>query len=113
MHDPEPGARSPEPGARSPEPGAQDPIGRRSDPSTSPEDPVTITGMLPALLTAYDDAGQVSTERTTSLVSALNEAGVDGYFVTGTSGEYYLLSAAAQVVLARGAGDEEIGRAHV
>src|SRR5690625_1068515 len=68
--------------------------------------------MLPALLTAYDDAGQVSTERTTSLVSALNEAGVDGYFVTGTSGEYYLLSAAERLrilqAVASAAGDRHI-----
>lgn len=73
---------------------------------------MTITGMLPALLTAYDDAGQVSTERTTSLVSALNEAGVDGYFVTGTSGEYYLLSAAERLrilqAVASAAGDRHI-----
>src|SRR5690625_7481452 len=68
--------------------------------------------MLPALLTAYDDAGQVSTERTTSLVSALNEAGADGYFVTGTSGEYYLLSAAERLrilqAVASAAGDRHI-----
>lgn len=58
---------------------------------------MTITGMLPALLTAYEDDAEVSTARTGALVEALNDAGVDGYFVTGTSGEYYLLSSAERL----------------
>lgn len=73
---------------------------------------MTITGMLPALLTAYDKAGEVSTQRTSALVAALEAAGVDGYFVTGTSGEYYLLSPAERLLIletvAAGAGDAEV-----
>lgn len=73
---------------------------------------MTITGMLPALLTAYDTAGEVSTQRTSALVAALRAAGVDGYFVTGTSGEYYLLSPAERLLIletvAAGAGEAEV-----
>ena len=73
---------------------------------------MTITGMLPALLTAYDKAGEVSTQRTSALVSALQTAGVDGYFVTGTSGEYYLLSPAERLLIletvAAGAGERHV-----
>ena len=73
---------------------------------------MTITGMLPALLTAYDKVGEVSTQRTSALVAALKAAGVDGYFVTGTSGEYYLLSPAERLLIletvAAGAGDAQV-----
>lgn len=73
---------------------------------------MTITGMLPALLSAYDEAGEVSTQRTSALVAALKAAGVDGYFVTGTSGEYYLLSPAERLLtletVAAGAGEAEV-----
>jgi len=73
---------------------------------------VTITGMLPALLTAYDQAGEVSTQRTSALVAALQAAGFDGYFVTGTSGEYYLLSPAERLLIletvAAGAGEAQV-----
>lgn len=73
---------------------------------------MTITGMLPALLTAYDKAGEVSTRRTSALVAALRAAGVDGYFVSGTSGEYYLLSPAERLLIletvAAGAGEGQV-----
>ncbi|HLR93193.1 MAG TPA: dihydrodipicolinate synthase family protein [Jiangellaceae bacterium] len=73
---------------------------------------MTITGMLPALLTAYDQAGEVSTQRTSALVAALQAAGFDGYFVTGTSGEYYLLSPAERLLIletvAAGAGEAQV-----
>src|SRR5690625_3213765 len=68
--------------------------------------------MLPALLTAYDQAGEVSTQRTSALVAALQAAGFDGYFVTGTSGEYYLLSPAERLLIletvAAGAGEAQV-----
>ncbi|MFC7464938.1 dihydrodipicolinate synthase family protein [Brachybacterium sp. GCM10030252] len=71
---------------------------------------MTINGVLPALLTAYDHDGAVSVERTRSLVGRLNEAGVDGYFVTGTSGEYYLLSVQERLQILETVADVANGR---
>lgn len=69
---------------------------------------MTIAGILPALLTAYDDAAEVSPQRTRALLERLNAVGVDGYFVTGTSGEYYLLSPEERLhVLETAAGSAE------
>lgn len=53
---------------------------------------MSLTGIFPALLTAYDDEGELSRQRTGALVSRLNEAGANGYFVSGSSAECYLLS---------------------
>lgn len=73
---------------------------------------MTIDGILPALLAAYDVDGAISLERTATLVSRLNDAGVDGYFVSGTSGEYYLLSVTERLQLletvASNAGDRHV-----
>lgn len=73
---------------------------------------MTINGILPALLAAYDADGAVSPVRTATLVSRLNATGVDGYFVSGTSGEYYLLSVAERLQLletvAAHAGDRQV-----
>jgi N-acetylneuraminate lyase len=54
---------------------------------------MTIQGILPALVTPYDADGEVDTSTAAMLVRTLNERGTDGYFVAGTNGEYYLLSA--------------------
>lgn len=73
---------------------------------------MTISGMLPALLTAYDAEGAVSRDRTAMLVSKLVDAGVDGFFVSGTSGEYYLLDVAERLeileTVAAHAGDRHV-----
>ncbi|QNN82530.1 dihydrodipicolinate synthase family protein [Brachybacterium sp. Z12] len=73
---------------------------------------MTISGILPALLTAYDDEGSISLDRTSMLVSKLVDTGVDGFFVSGTSGEYYLLSTAERLELletvAAHAGDRHV-----
>lgn len=50
-----------------------------------------LTGILPALLTAFDDHG-VDTKATGQLVDTLMKAGVDGLYVGGSSGEMVLQS---------------------
>lgn len=50
-----------------------------------------LTGILPALLTAFDDHG-VDTNATAKLVDTLMKAGVDGLYVGGSSGEMVLQS---------------------
>lgn len=50
-----------------------------------------LTGILPALLTAFDDHG-VDTKATGRLVDTLMKAGVDGLYVGGSSGEMVLQS---------------------
>lgn len=73
---------------------------------------MTISGILPALLTAYDAEGAISRDRTAMLVSKLVDADVDGFFVSGTSGEYYLLDTAERLELletvATHAGDRHV-----
>ena len=45
-------------------------------------------GILPALCTPFDDSGQkVATERVAPLVGALIDAGSQGFFVCGGTGE--------------------------
>lgn len=50
-----------------------------------------LTGILPALLTAFDESG-VDTKATGKLVDTLMKAGVDGLYVGGSSGEMVLQS---------------------
>lgn len=53
---------------------------------------MTLSGILPALVTPYDADGAPSAETTARLVRTLNSEGADGYFVAGSSAECYLLS---------------------
>ncbi|MDN5687109.1 MAG: dihydrodipicolinate synthase family protein [Brachybacterium sp.] len=71
---------------------------------------MTIDGILPALLTAYEEDGRVSSQRTRTLVTQLDAAGVDGYFVSGTSGEYYLLSTEERLLVLETVAEEAPGR---
>lgn len=51
-----------------------------------------ISGIFPALITPYSDDGRINAPGTAQLVQALNKEGADGYFVSGSSAECYLLS---------------------
>lgn len=44
-------------------------------------------GIIPALYACYDEAGEVSQDRTTELANYLYEKGVKGLYVSGSSGE--------------------------
>ncbi|MBI9094030.1 MAG: dihydrodipicolinate synthase family protein [Sphaerochaeta sp.] len=49
-------------------------------------------GIFPAFYTPYDEAGNVSSERTKQLVEYLYEKGVRGLYITGSSGECIYLN---------------------
>lgn len=49
-----------------------------------------LSGIMPALITAYDDSGRLDLERNGRLVDALIGAGVDGLFISGSTGEALL-----------------------
>lgn len=49
-------------------------------------------GILPAFYACYEDNGEVSVERTKALVRYFIEAGVQGLYVNGSSGECIYLS---------------------
>lgn len=51
-----------------------------------------IKGILPALVTPYDAAGRVDTDKLQKLTEHLQKVGVDGFYVGGSTGESYLLS---------------------
>lgn len=53
---------------------------------------MSLTGIFPALITPYEPNGAVSPALTHRLVTTLNAEGADGYFVSGSSAECYLLS---------------------
>jgi len=46
-----------------------------------------IRGIVPALITPFDDDGELATDRVPALVGHLLEAGARGFFVCGTTGE--------------------------
>lgn len=50
-----------------------------------------MTGIFPALATPYDSQGNVDTDRLQALVRRLQEQGVSGFYVGGSTGESYLL----------------------
>lgn len=58
---------------------------------------MTFQGIIPALVTPYDSAGEVSLPLLQRLVRTLNAEGADGYFVTGSSAECYLLDTAERL----------------
>ncbi|MGN1478513.1 MAG: N-acetylneuraminate lyase [Acutalibacteraceae bacterium] len=50
-----------------------------------------LKGIMPALMTAFDDStGSISKEKTAALVKKLKSAGVNGFYVGGSSGEMVL-----------------------
>lgn len=51
-----------------------------------------LTGIIPALITAYTSTGEVDEGATRQLVQHLIAQGVDGFYACGSSGEAFLLS---------------------
>ena len=49
--------------------------------------PKKFTGILPAFYACYDDKGEISRERASRLASFYESVGVQGLYVTGSSGE--------------------------
>lgn len=50
-----------------------------------------MTGIYPALVVPYDAEGNVDTDKIQLLVEKLQKQGVDGFYVSGSTGESYLL----------------------
>ncbi len=71
-----------------------------------------LTGILPALLTAFDDTG-VDTKTTGLLTDKLLSAGVDGLYVGGSSGEMVLQSVAERKALLECVVEAAAGRGSV
>jgi N-acetylneuraminate lyase len=51
-----------------------------------------LSGVIPAMFTAFDDDGEVSPERLRRVIAAILEQGVQGLFVCGSTGEGILMS---------------------
>jgi N-acetylneuraminate lyase len=51
-----------------------------------------LNGVIPALMTPFADDGSVDLESLAALVRFLLSCGVDGFYVAGTSGEWFRLS---------------------
>ena len=51
-----------------------------------------LKGIVPALVTPFDRDGNVNYEELKKLVSLLLEEGADGFYVTGSTGECFLLT---------------------
>ena len=51
-----------------------------------------VKGLYPALVTPYDKDGRLDTNMAQKLVEKLQNQGVDGFYVGGSTGESYLLS---------------------
>lgn len=69
-----------------------------------------IRGIHPALCTAFDDSGQhIDAPRQRALVRALLDAGVDGFFVCGSTGEGRAMSVPERMNVAEVVADEVAG----
>lgn len=55
-------------------------------------DPLRISGVVPPVLTAFDDSGKVNLEATAAHARFTADAGVDAVFPLGTNGEFALLT---------------------
>lgn len=77
----------------------------------------TFTGVFPAFYACYDDAGDVSPERTRALARYLINKGVQGLYVGGSSGECIYQSVAERKVVLENVmaevGKESVIIAHV
>lgn len=53
-----------------------------------------LKGVIPAMLTHFDDAGRIDENATLAHLEFLINAGVDGIFALGTTGEFFLMEPA-------------------
>lgn len=74
---------------------------------------LSIAGIIPAVITAYDDYGRVSPERLASIYDFQINGGVNGLFVGGSTGEWPLLTAQERKLVAQTALDTSNGRVPV
>lgn len=60
-----------------------------------------FTGIVPALVTPFDDRQEVDEQALAQLIDSLIAAGVHGLFVLGTNGEFFALSETEKLRIAR------------
>lgn len=72
-----------------------------------------LAGLHAALIAAYDDRGALSMDRQAQLIDHILGQGVDGLFVSGSTGEAYLQSLAERKETITGAVEQVGGRAPV
>lgn len=72
-----------------------------------------ISGIIPAVVMAYDDEGKVSTERLAVLYDFLIKSGVNGLFIGGSTGEWLLLTSDERKLATQVALDTAKGRVPV
>lgn len=72
-----------------------------------------LSGIMPALVTSYDADGEIDLARNRTLVDALVGAGVDGLFISGSTGEALLHTLDERRRLMTACVDEVGGRATV
>ena len=70
-------------------------------------------GIIPALLTAYDGAGEVNCDAIARVVHRLINAGIGGLFVCGNTGEWWLLTEEEPLRIAERVMDAVAGRTRV
>ena len=51
-----------------------------------------LAGIFPALVTPFDKSGHLDCERAGPLIERLIQAGVDGFYIGGSTGEGFLQS---------------------
>lgn len=74
---------------------------------------VKFTGILPALITPLDRNGRVNRNCVKALMDHCYAAGVDGFYITGGTGEGPLLSAARRREMAEAAVEANAGRGKI
>ncbi len=73
-------------------------------------DITAIKGVIPAMLTPFDEQEELDLTRTRALVRHLIEAGVHGLYITGSTGEGFLMTAEERKAVAETVIDEVKGR---
>ncbi len=72
-----------------------------------------IKGVIPALVTCFDEREAVDVKRTRETVKGLLEFGVDGFYLTGSTGEAFLMTAEERKIVVETVIDEVNGRVPV
>jgi len=72
-----------------------------------------IRGVIPAMVTPFDDDESVSIEKTKKLVDYLIEMGVGGFYLTGSTGEGFLMEPQERKMLVETVMEEVRGRVPV
>ena len=73
-------------------------------------DITAIKGVIPAMVTTFDENEEVDLSRGRALVKYLIEAGVDGLYITGSTGEGFLMTGEERKAFTEAVIDEVKGR---